>query len=67
MEPLCSLHLVQVTTRLWCRHNISSCQPPHPSPLQWFDDAAPAVAHACNAAVSLLEAKGLKVVEIQVR
>lgn len=33
---------------------------------QWFDDAAPAVAHACNAAVSLLEAKGLKVVEIQV-
>ncbi len=41
--------------------------PNHPSPLQWFDDAAPAVAHACNAAVSLLEAKGLKVVEIQVR
>ena len=37
------------------------------SPMQWFDDAAPAVAHACNAAVSLLEAKGLKVVEIQVR
>lgn len=37
-----------------------------PSPAQWFDDAAPAVAHACNAAVSLLEAKGLKVVEIQV-
>jgi Asp-tRNA(Asn)/Glu-tRNA(Gln) amidotransferase A subunit family amidase len=32
---------------------------------KWFDDAAPAVAHACNAAVSLLEAKGLKVVEIQ--
>ena len=36
-------------------------------PLQWFDDAAPAVAHACNAAVSLLEAKGLTVVEIQER
>lgn len=37
-----------------------------PYPAQWFDDAAPAVAHACNAAVSLLEAQGLKVVEIQV-
>lgn len=39
---------------------------PHTLPPQWFDDAAPAVAHACNAAVSLLEAKGLRVVEIQV-
>lgn len=39
---------------------------PHTLPPQWFDDAAPAVAHACNAAVSMLEAKGLKVVEVQV-
>lgn len=33
-------------------------------PLQWFDDASPAVAHACNAAVSLLEAAGLRVEEV---
>lgn len=43
----------------------SALAPPPPlPPVQWFDDAAPAVAHACNAAISLLEARGLEVVEV---
>lgn len=33
---------------------------------QWFDDAAPPVAAACRAALRLLEARGLEVVEVGV-
>lgn len=33
---------------------------------QWFDDAAPAVADACRAAVQLMEADGLELVELAV-